>query len=136
MKLPRSFYQPLAIGAPAPLRELPVKLERMIHFVPPHIEKVTAKVPELTRQVGDLYASFMDTARADQLRATPMDVMVVAAYGLILPQSALDIPILSKACLPTHDESSRLAVVRGTWGRRSNRWRRDVWSSASSASLK
>ena len=42
MKLPRSFYQPLAIGAPAPLRELPVKLERLIHFVPPHVEKVTA----------------------------------------------------------------------------------------------
>ena len=47
MKLPRQFYQPLAIGAPAPLRELPVRLERMIHFVPPHVEKVTAKVPEL-----------------------------------------------------------------------------------------
>ena len=37
MKLPRPFYQPLAIGAPQPLRDLPVKLERMIHFVPPHI---------------------------------------------------------------------------------------------------
>ena len=49
MKPPRHFYQPLAIGAPAPMREIPVKLERMIHFVPPHIEKVTAKVPELCR---------------------------------------------------------------------------------------
>src|SRR5215813_13177681 len=39
MKLPRNFFKPLAIGAPAPLRELPVRLERMIHFVPPHIEK-------------------------------------------------------------------------------------------------
>ena len=46
MKLPRPFFQPLAIGAPAPLRELPVRLERMIHFVPPHIEKVTARVPD------------------------------------------------------------------------------------------
>ena len=51
MKLPRNFFKPLAIGAPAPLRELPVKLERMIHFVPPHIEKVRAKVPELIAQV-------------------------------------------------------------------------------------
>ena len=49
MKLPRHFFQPLAIGAPAPLRELPVRLERMIHFVPPHIEKMRAKVPELVR---------------------------------------------------------------------------------------
>ena len=47
MKLPRNFFKPLAAGAPAPLRELPVRLERMIHFVPPHIEKVTAKVPQL-----------------------------------------------------------------------------------------
>jgi malyl-CoA/(S)-citramalyl-CoA lyase len=38
MKLPRQFFKPLAIGAPAPLRELPVRLERMIHFVPPHLE--------------------------------------------------------------------------------------------------
>src|SRR5262249_24099078 len=46
MKLPRNFFKPLAVGAPAPLRELPVRLERMIHFVPPHIEKLRAKVPE------------------------------------------------------------------------------------------
>jgi malyl-CoA/(S)-citramalyl-CoA lyase len=26
MKLPRQFFAPLAIGAPAPLRELPVRL--------------------------------------------------------------------------------------------------------------
>ncbi|NUY33667.1 methionyl-tRNA formyltransferase [Paraburkholderia sp. JPY303] len=31
-------------------------------------------------------------AGIDQLRATPHDVMVVAAYGLILPQEVLDIP--------------------------------------------
>ena len=44
MKLPRQFFQPLTIGAPAPLRELPIRLERMIHFVPPHLEKLGAKV--------------------------------------------------------------------------------------------
>ena len=51
MKLPRNFFKPLAVGAPAPLRELPVKLERMIHFVPPHVEKLRAKVPELITEV-------------------------------------------------------------------------------------
>ena len=49
MKPPRQFYQPLALGAPAPLRELPVRLERMIHFVPPRVEKLRAKVPELAK---------------------------------------------------------------------------------------
>ena len=44
MKTPRGFFKPLAIGAPAPLRELPVRVERMIHFVPTHLEKIRAKV--------------------------------------------------------------------------------------------
>ena len=65
MKPPRQFYQPLAIGAPAPLRELPVRLERMIHFVPPHIEKVTAKVPELVRQVDVVLGNLEDAIPAD-----------------------------------------------------------------------
>ena len=43
------FYKPLAIGAPAPLRELPVRPERMIHFFPPHIEKIRARAPELAK---------------------------------------------------------------------------------------
>ena len=46
IKLPRRFFQPLAVGAPEPYRELPVRLERMIHFVPPHNEKIRAKIPE------------------------------------------------------------------------------------------
>ena len=35
MKLPSNFYKPLAIGAPDPYRELPVRLERMIDPVEP-----------------------------------------------------------------------------------------------------
>ena len=35
MKLPNNFYKPLAIGAPAPFRELPVRPERVVHFFPP-----------------------------------------------------------------------------------------------------
>ena len=53
MKLPRNFFKPLAIGAPMPLRDLPVRIERMIHFVPPHIEKLRLKVPELIAQVDE-----------------------------------------------------------------------------------
>ena len=37
-KTPRGFYKPLAIGAPTPYRELPARVERMLHFVPPHLE--------------------------------------------------------------------------------------------------
>ena len=82
MKLPRQFYQPLAIGAPAPLRELPVRLERMIHFVPPHVEKVTAKVPELVRQVDVVLGNLED--------AIPADAKEAARAGFIAMAKATD----------------------------------------------
>jgi malyl-CoA/(S)-citramalyl-CoA lyase len=69
MKLPRNFFQPLAIGAPSPLRELPVRLERMIHFIPPHVEKVTAKVPELIRDVDVVLGNLEDAIPADAKEA-------------------------------------------------------------------
>lgn len=65
MKLPRNFYRPLAVGAPAPLREMPVRAERMIHFVPPHIDKVRAKVPDLIRQVDIVLGNLEDAIPAD-----------------------------------------------------------------------
>src|SRR4051794_4077786 len=65
MKLPRNFFKPLAVGAPAPWRELPVKLERLIHFVPPHIEKMRAKVPELITQVDVVLGNLEDAIPAD-----------------------------------------------------------------------
>jgi len=65
MKTPSDFYKPLAIGAPEPLRELPVRLERMIHFVPPHIEKLRAKVPALISQVDIVLGNLEDAIPAD-----------------------------------------------------------------------
>jgi malyl-CoA/(S)-citramalyl-CoA lyase len=82
MKPPRQFYQPLAIGAPAPLRELPGRLERMIHFVPPHIEKVTAKVPELVRQVDVVLGNLED--------AIPADAKIAARQGFIAMAQAIE----------------------------------------------
>jgi malyl-CoA/(S)-citramalyl-CoA lyase len=69
MKLPRNFFKPLAIGAPAPLRELPVRLERMIHFVPPHVEKLRAKAPELVREVDVVLGNLEDAIPADAKEA-------------------------------------------------------------------
>ena len=82
MKLPRNFFKPLAIGAPAPLRELPLKLERMIHFVPPHIEKVRAKVPELVHQVDVVLGNLED--------AIPADAKEAARSGFIAMAQACD----------------------------------------------
>jgi malyl-CoA/(S)-citramalyl-CoA lyase len=78
MKLPRNFFKPLAIGAPAPLRELPLKLERMIHFVPPHIEKVRARVPELVRQVDVVLGNLEDAIPADAKEAARAGFIAMA----------------------------------------------------------
>jgi len=82
MKLPRQFFQPLAIGAPAPLRDLPVRLERMIHFVPPHMEKMRTKVPELVRQV--------DVVLGNLEYAIPVDAKEAARAGFIEMAKAVD----------------------------------------------
>jgi malyl-CoA/(S)-citramalyl-CoA lyase len=82
MKPPRQFYQPLAIGAPPPMRELPVRLERMIHFVPPHLEKLRAKVPELVRQVDVVLGNLED--------AIPVDAKKAARHGFIEMAKAVD----------------------------------------------
>jgi len=66
MKSPRRFFQPLAAGAPEPYRELPIRLERMIHFIPPHLEKVRAKLPDLIPQVDVILGNLEDAIPADQ----------------------------------------------------------------------
>jgi malyl-CoA/(S)-citramalyl-CoA lyase len=82
MKLPRNFYKALAIGAPAPLRELPVRLERMIHFVPPHVEKMRAKLGELIAQVDVVLGNLED--------AVPADAKLAARAGFIAMAKAHD----------------------------------------------
>jgi malyl-CoA/(S)-citramalyl-CoA lyase len=82
MKLPRNFFKPLAIGAPAPSRELPVRLERMIHFVPPHVDKLRAKVPELAAQVDVVLGNLED--------AVPVDAKLAARAGFIAMAEAHD----------------------------------------------
>src|SRR6185295_13555205 len=69
MKLPRHFFAPLAVGAPAPLRELPVRLERMIHFVPPHVDKMRTKVGDLIAQVDVVLGNLEDAVPADAKEA-------------------------------------------------------------------
>src|SRR5262247_3001813 len=78
MKHPRNYFKPLAIGAPAPLRELPVRLERMIHFVPPHIEKMRAKVSELITQVDVVLGNLEDAVPADAKEAARQGFIALA----------------------------------------------------------
>ena len=81
-KLPKRFFAPLAVGAPEPLRELPVRLERMIHFIPPHIEKIHAKAAALGDQVDVLLGNLED--------AIPADAKTAARDGFIEMAQAND----------------------------------------------
>lgn len=82
MKLPRQFFKPLAVGAPQPLRELPLRLERMIHFVPPHMEKIRAKVPQIATEVDVVLGNLED--------AIPADAKDAARAGFIEMAKATD----------------------------------------------
>jgi len=87
MKTPRGFFKPLAIGAPQPLRELPVRVERMIHFVPTHLEKITAKVPETAKGVDVILGNLED--------AIPADAKTAAREGFIAMANATDFASLN-----------------------------------------
>ena len=82
MKPPRQFFAPLASGAPEPMRELPVRVERMIHFVPAHNEKLRARVPEMAKQVDVILANLED--------AIPADAKDAARAGAILMGKSFD----------------------------------------------
>jgi len=66
---PARFYSPLAIGAPEPLRQLPVRLERMIHFIPPHNPKIRARLAETIASVDVLLGNLEDAIAADDKEA-------------------------------------------------------------------
>jgi malyl-CoA/(S)-citramalyl-CoA lyase len=127
MKLPRNFFKALAIGAPVPLRELPLRLERMIHFIPPHIEQVRAKVPELVAQVDVILGNLEDAIPADAKEAARAGFIAMAkacdfgATGLWTRVNALNSPwALDDICEIVAAVGGKLDVimlpkVEGAW---------------------
>ena len=82
MKTPSDCFKPLAIGAPAPIRELPVALERTIHFLPPHIEKMRAKAGQIAKNVDVLLGNLED--------AIPVEAKEAARSGFIEVAKTVD----------------------------------------------
>jgi malyl-CoA/(S)-citramalyl-CoA lyase len=60
MRNPRNITKPLAIGAPKPLLEIPVRPSRMIHFFDPSNPRMASKVPDIARKVDILLANLED----------------------------------------------------------------------------
>ncbi|MGA2924404.1 MAG: CoA ester lyase [Solirubrobacteraceae bacterium] len=82
MRNPRVFGQPLAIGAPMPLLEVPFKPSRMIHFFDPSNAKMAAKLPDLAAQSDILLGNLED--------AVPVDRKIPAREGLVRMAKATD----------------------------------------------
>jgi len=69
MRSPKDFFQPLAIGAPEPVREVPFRPSRMIHFFPPHLDRVVAKLPEIAAKADIVLGNLEDAIPADSKEA-------------------------------------------------------------------
>ncbi len=69
MRSPRDFFRPLAVGAPAPVREIPFRPSRMIHFFPPSNQKMVAKLPSIVPTVDVLLGNLEDGVPASDKEA-------------------------------------------------------------------
>ena len=78
MRPPKDFFRPLAVGAPEPLREIPVRPSRMIHFFPPSVDKMVAKVPDIIPTVDVLLANLEDGVPAGDKEAARAGLVEVA----------------------------------------------------------
>ena len=65
-----------------PLREIPVRPSRVIHFFPPHLPKVVAKLPDIVAKVDILLGNLED--------AIPMTDKEAARAGLVQVAKTLD----------------------------------------------
>jgi malyl-CoA/(S)-citramalyl-CoA lyase len=69
MRSAKDFFRPLAVGAPDPVREIPFRPSRMIHFFPASNQKMVGKLPELAPKVDVLLANLEDGVPASDKEA-------------------------------------------------------------------
>jgi malyl-CoA/(S)-citramalyl-CoA lyase len=69
MRPAKDFFTPLAVGAPAPLREIPARPSRAIHFFDPGNPKMAAKVPDMVGSTDVLLGNLEDAVKAENKEA-------------------------------------------------------------------
>jgi malyl-CoA/(S)-citramalyl-CoA lyase len=77
-KSAKDFFRPLAVGAPEPLREIPARPSRAIHFFDPSNEKMAAKVPGMVGTVDVLLGNLEDAIKADNKVAAREGLVKIA----------------------------------------------------------
>ncbi len=78
MRSAKDFFAPLAVGAPTPVREVPARPSRMIHFFDPSNDKMAAKVPAMVGTVDVLLGNLEDAVRADRKEAARAGLVRIA----------------------------------------------------------
>ena len=74
----KDFFRPLAVGAPEPLRDIPARPSRAIHFFDPSNKKMAAKVPQLVGTVDVLLGNLEDAVKADNKVAAREGLVSIA----------------------------------------------------------
>jgi malyl-CoA/(S)-citramalyl-CoA lyase len=69
MRHPRDFFEPLAIGAPEPLREIPLTPSRMIHFFDPSNERIVGKLPDIAARADIVLGNLEDAIAVENKEA-------------------------------------------------------------------
>ena len=78
MRSAKDFFAPLAVGAPAPIREVPARPSRMIHFFDPSNEKMAAKIPDMVGKADVLLGNLEDAVKADKKEAARAGLVQIA----------------------------------------------------------
>jgi malyl-CoA/(S)-citramalyl-CoA lyase len=74
----KDFFKPLAVGAPEPVREIPFRPSRMIHFFPPSNEKMVAKLGDIIPTVDIILGNLEDGVPATDKEAARVGLVNVA----------------------------------------------------------
>ena len=83
MRSPRDFFKPLCVGAPDPVREIPLLPSRMIHFFDGSNEKMLGKLPDIAKEADIVLGNLED--------AVPIDRKEAARAGLVKAGRELDL---------------------------------------------
>ncbi|CAN5276652.1 CoA ester lyase [soil metagenome] len=78
MQNPRAFLRPLAVGAPAPLTDIPFRPSRMIHFFDPSNEKMATKVPDIAKKVDIILGNLEDAVKTENKEAARLGLVKIA----------------------------------------------------------
>ena len=78
MRSAKDFFRPLAVGAPEPVREVPQRPSRMIHFFDPSNPKMVAKLPDMAAKADVLLGNLEDAISADRKEEARAGLVEVA----------------------------------------------------------